>query len=203
MDMDFKCFVCLLILLSTNKFGVISFGNSNEPFMIDCSQFKKVPCPSPVRPKNVLNSVETNKTNKLVFTLSMRSCEKENGEEDIFFAVASFTKDNRQTLANPFDMYRKYQQCPTECEVNLVYKEKVKTNDSCKIYFQCDHRVSNCSVFSWNCLKWNQERDGPNILKIIEDMYKPVNSHKIIYLVLLVIVVFLSVISFVYVKFVM
>lgn len=199
-EMDFKFFVCLLVLLSQHKIGVIAIGKSNEPFMIDCTQFKKIPCPSPIRPKHVLDYVETSQTNVLKFAMEMRSCEKPNGEEDIFFAMDFFIKDRINTLVNAFDMYTKYQQCPDRCTVNLHYNAENVTSTDPYIFLQCDHRLTNCSVISWTCINSEEHKDRTKILKLVDEVFQPVNPHNTTYFILMVIVVLLSVFSFVYIQ---
>lgn len=201
-DMNIKCFVCLLALLSNSKIGVISFGKSNQQLINDCVNFMKIPCSSPIRPKHVLETVETNKTNELRFIMTMHYCQKLNGEEDTFFTMDYFMKNDAMTPANGFGVYEKYHKCPNRCIVSLHYNvNRGVSRDPNDIFLQCDHRLSNCSVLSWTCINANQKTEELLILQMIEDMFQPVNPDNISYLILLGIIVLLSVFSFLYIKF--
>lgn len=182
--MAFKFVACLL--MAVQILGIrFTFDKTipqhgiDDMLMRNCSQFKRIPCPSPIRPSNVLNSVDSNRTVWMRFTLPIRSCVTEHGAEDLFFSLHTFTRTSDFPEIIAFDVYNVYRRCPIDCEAYIMYdpikgiEESVDRIEPDHIYLECDHRLSNCSVFSWNCSKWTEEKDGPDFLAMIDDMLPP------------------------------
>lgn len=187
-EMASKFFFLLLLLVPAllsfklRKFDETPLSEDDYLLIRNCSQLKKVPCPTPIRPENVMDFVETDRTNMLRFMLTMRSCETKNSEEDLFFTLDDLLNNYKIILVSAFDMYRKYKNCPSTCRMFVLYTppinniaDHVLTNLSSDIYLQCGHRFSNCSIISWYCPKWTRAKYGPNILAMIDEMLPPRN----------------------------
>lgn len=185
--MAFKLFFSLLLLvqvilsLKFNKLNEISQSDMEHILKRNCSQLEEIPCPSPIRPRNVLDSVKSNRTAMMRVIMSMYSCVRGNGEQDWFFGLNSFKRASDWPTIVAFNMYKAYKGCPKVCDVYIIYdpimgiEEHVIEIGSDVIYLECDHRISNCSTFSWNCTKLTEEKDGSKFLAMIEEMLPPRN----------------------------
>lgn len=139
-------------------------------------------CPSPIRPKALLNHVQFNESVSIVFLLEMRLCTPANStKQDVYFRLQSAHVNGRSMLMSNFDIYEKYGSLPKECVFRLTYNpsptdfslslKRLGWYDTTVTQSMCDFQMFRCKSVLWVCPAWKEKEEY--LARIFSDMLSP------------------------------
>lgn len=130
-----------------------------------------VQCPSPIRPKHVLDNYDYSDQSDFMLMLNLIECNERSTEKNYTFVKMFMMIDFKTITTTPFGKNLDYRRCPT-CQIQISTDELTAEDH---IHVLCDQKKGNCTILNWNCDDLTQEKFGQQLMEMVQEsvMKKP------------------------------